>query len=284
VSEGSRLLAVLCAGVLLLAPPAARAAARARLFPPELLYPHYTADPRSPEFGMALLQVADVAPPDTGSQRVGLKLGGRFGLLRLHPEDDPEGGWQLDIEAGFLGQFDLDHSLDNLGWDGIYGFLASTRLGRGVSLQLGAKHVSSHVGDEYAERTGRRRLGYTREELAAGLAWNGGRGELLYAEAGWRYRKKELLGDDRGRLQLGAELHRRLGGRREGLGWYGAANLEANEERDWRLDTSLQVGLRVPSGNRLWRVGVAVNDGRMPLGEFFRFDERTLSLGLWLEP
>jgi hypothetical protein len=233
---------------------------------------------------MALLQVADVAPPDTGAQRVGLKLGSRFGLLRLHPEDDPQGGWQLDIEAGFLGQFDLDHSLDNLGWDGIYGFLASTRLGRGVSLQLGAKHVSSHVGDEYAERTGRRRLGYTREELAAGLAWNGERGALLYGEAGWRYRKKELLGEDRGRLQLGGELHRPVSGRRAGLGWYGAANLEANEERDWRLDTSLQVGLRVPSENRLWRIGVAVNDGRMPLGEFFRFDERTLSLGLWLEP
>jgi hypothetical protein len=276
------LAAALAAGALLLVPAAADAAA-VRLFPSELLYPHYTADPRSPEFGMALLRVPDPDVPDAGASRVGLKLGGRFGLFRVHPEGEPDGGWQLDIHAGFIGQFDLAHSLDNIGWDGTYGFLASTRLGRGVSFQLGTKHVSAHVGDEYVERTGRRRLGYTREEAAAGLAWSGARGARLYGEAGWSYRVKRELAQERGRLQAGAELHRPFPSR-ERLGWYAAANLEAMEEQDWRLDSSVHLGLSVPAGDRRWRLGVALYDGRMPLGELFRFDESSVAVGLWLEP
>jgi hypothetical protein len=278
-----RLAATLATAILVSGPGAAHAAARAQAFPSGLLYPHYTADPRSPEFGLTLLHVPDPALADSGAQRFGLKLGGRFGLLRVHPPEDPEAGWQLDIYAGFTGQFDLDHSLDNIGWDGLYGFLASTRLPHGLSLQLGTKHVSAHVGDEYAERTGRRRIGYTREEVAAGLAWSGRRGERLYAEGGWNYKTKEHIGQERGRAQLGAELHRPAR-RRERLGWYAAANLEAMEERDWSVDSSLHLGLLVPSGDRRWRVGVALYDGRVPLGEFFRSDERSVTLGLWLVP
>ncbi len=279
-----RFAATLAAAMLVSSSGLAHAAAGVQVFPSGLLYPHYIADPRSPEFGLTVFAVPDPALPDAGERRLGIKLGGRFGLLRVHPAADPDGGWQLDIHAGFLGQFDLEHSLDNLGWDGLYGFLASTRLAHGLSVQVGTKHVSAHVGDEYAERAGRRRIGYTREEVAAGLAWSGGRGERLYAEGGWGYRPKEELGQERGRVQLGAEVHRPAGRRRERGGWYAAANLEAMEERDWAVDSSLHLGLLVPAGDRRWRVGVALYDGRVPLGEFFRSDERSVTLGLWLVP
>ncbi len=148
---------------------------------------------------------------------------------------------------------------------------------------MGTKHVSAHVGDEYAERTGRRRIGYTREEVAAGLAWSGVGGGRLYAEGGWGYRPKEEVGQEQGRAQAGAEFHRAAWSR-ERLGWYAAVNLEAMEEREWSVDTSLHVGLRVPAGDRRWRVGLAFYDGRVPLGEFYRSDERSVALGLWLEP
>jgi hypothetical protein len=266
----------------LLAAVPARSAAT--LFPEDRLYPYYTADPRSAEFGVAWLEIPDPALADSGSSRLGLKLGGRFGLLRLHPRDRPAAGWQLDIEAGFVGQFDLERSLDNLGWDGTYALLASTRLGGGTSLQLGTKHVSSHVGDEYTERTGRGRLGYTREELTAGIAWSGARGERVYAEAGWDWSPKEPLGQEAGRLQAGGELHRAAFRRWPRLGWYTALNLEATEERGWRRDATLEAGLRVASGARRWRIAVQLYDGRVPLGEFFRSDEGNLALGLWLEP
>jgi hypothetical protein len=275
--------ALLAAAVLAGGSRAAGAEVQAKVFPAGLLYPHYTADPRSPEFGMTGMQVDDPAIEDSGARRFGLKLGGRFGLLRLQSGERPEGAWQVDIHAGFIGQFDIDHSLDNIGWDGTYGFLASTRFGDGLSFQVGTKHVSAHVGDEYAERTGRQRIGYTREEAAAGLAWSGRGGARLYAEGGWGYSPKKDIGQEPGRVQLGGELHRAVASR-ERLGWYAAANFEAMEERDWSVDTSLHLGLRVPAGDRRWRIGVAFSDGKVPLGEFYGSEERSVALGLWLEP
>ncbi len=80
------------------------------------------------------------------------------------------------------------------------------------------------------------------------------------------------------------ELHRPAGRRAARLGWYAAANLEAMAERGWSVDASLHAGLLVPAGDRRWRLGVAFYDGRVPLGEFFRSDERSVTLGLWLVP
>lgn len=246
------------------------------MFPPSNLYPGYVADPRQPEFGVAALSVPDPEIPDSGDRRVNLKLGGRFGLVRVDR-------WQLDIEAGFTGQFDIDHSLDNIGWDGIYGFLLSTGIGNGVSAQLGAKHISSHVGDEYAERTGRRRIEYTREEVAAGVAWSISERWRTYGEVGWGYAPRENIGQEPGRLQLGFEHESAgsLGGR---VGWYAALDLGALEERGWQVDPTLQVGLLVPSADRRWRVGLEVHDGSVPIGEFYRTDETYVALGLWLAP
>lgn len=271
-----RTLALLFGTFLVLTGRAAAAEPAFQMFPASNLYPGYVADPRRPEFGVSVLAVPDPEIFDSGDRRFGLKLGGRFGLLRYRRV-------QLDIEAGFVGQFDIEHSLDNIGWDGIYGFLLSSGVGRGVSVQIGGKHISSHVGDEYAERTGRRRIDYTREELAAGVAWAFSPGWRTYAEAGWAFDPRENVGQEAGRLQLGLEHEApgSLGGR---VGWYAAADLGALEERGWQVDPTLQAGFLIPSGDRLWRAGLGYHDGTVPLGEFFRVDERYLVLGLWLSP
>jgi Protein of unknown function (DUF1207) len=281
----SRLRASFVYGVLCLFLAGAPAAASDfQAFPPSNLYPRYVADPRGPQFGVMLLGFPSPRIPDSGDQRVGLKLGGRFGLVRVHPEGQPEGGWQVDIEAGFTGQFDVEHSLDNIGWDGTYGFLVSSEVRPGLHLQLGAKHISSHVGDEYAERTGQRRIGYTREELVAGTAWSFAPNWRAYAEAGWNYKLREDIGQKPGRLQLGLE-HEAPGSLSGGrLGWFAALDLGSFEERSWQIDPTLQIGLLVPSGDRRWRVGLGYHDGTVPLGEFYRVDESYISLGLWLDP
>lgn len=256
------------------------------VFPSSLPYRPYRADPRTPEFGLLYLAYSDANIADSGSRRSGLKLGGRFGLLNIHPRDRPEDGWQIDIEAGFSGQFDIDHSLDNIGWDGTYAFLVSHPLTSGVAIQLGTKHISSHVGDEYAERTGRRRVEYTREEATAGVSWTIDKRRRTYAEAGWGYATKDQIGQEPGRLQVGFEYQelgefRVPGGR---LGWYAASNVESMEEQDWEPDIAVQAGLLVPAGDRRWRVGIGYYTGRVPLGEFFQEEEDHFTFGLWLEP
>ncbi|HYO11689.1 MAG TPA: DUF1207 domain-containing protein [Thermoanaerobaculia bacterium] len=247
------------------------------MFPDSNLYPRYVADPRHPGFAVTILGFPDPKIPDSGDRRVGLKLGGRFGLLRVS-------GWQADIEAGFTGQFDIEHSLDNIGWDGTYGFLVSSAFAQGVSVQFGTKHISSHVGDEYAERTGRRRIEYTREELAAGIAWAIDGRWRTYAEAGWGLSLREEIGQEPGRLQFGLE-HEAPGTIGHGrLGWYAALDLGALEEKDWQVDPTLQAGLLVPAGSRRWRIGLGYHSGTVPIGEFFRVDEDYIALGLWLDP
>ena len=54
-------------------------------------------------------------------------LGGSFSLFRAHPGDNPNRGLQLDFKGGFFGHFDIDNSLDNIGWDGIYGLTLAWR-------------------------------------------------------------------------------------------------------------------------------------------------------------
>ena len=63
------------------------------------------------------------------------------------------------------------------------------------------------------------------------------------------------------------------------MAWYGAVDFSALEERDWRLDTSLQGGLVSRSGGHAYRLFVQWYDGRVMLGQFTMFSEAALSLG-----
>lgn len=262
--------------------PAAAPPVRFRLFPEEKIYPPYLADPHRPGFGVMLLGFTDPAAAESGDLRAALKLGGRFAVLRVCSRERPGRALQLAIEAGFYGQFDTEHQLDNLGWDGIYGLLLTAVPGDRVQLKAGVMHTSSHVGDEYAERTGRLRIGYTREELAAGVSWQPRPRWRLYGEGGWGYVLRIEQIQEPGRLQAGIEreVPAVWGGR---WGWYAALDLQAFEERDWRVDPTVQVGLTAPAGERRWRVGLGFHDGRVPIGEFFQVDESFVVLGLWLD-
>lgn len=253
------------------------------LFPAGELYPPYLADLHRPGFGLVQVHVASTTIADAGDSRFDLRLGGSFGVLRLGPRDRPDRGWQLDVVAGFDGQFDVDRSYDNIGWDGNYGLTLTTARGHGLAFKLGVYHTSSHVGDEYVERTGRRRIGYTREELTAGVSWRRGERWRLYAEGGWGYDLRNETLQEPGRGQVGLE-HTAPGTLWRGrLGWFAAADLSATEERGWDLTTSVQAGLLILSGPRRWRIAAGFYDGRSTLGEFFRDDDRFLTLGLWLD-
>jgi len=67
------------------------------------------------------------------------------------------------------------------------------------------------------------------------------------------------------------------------MGWYTALDLSATEERDWRVDTSLHLGLLMDQGDRTWRLGIEYYKGRPNMGEFFQDEESYISLGLWLD-
>lgn len=256
-----------------------------QLAPPADFHPRYLADPRRATSAVLLMGNVSSNIPDAGERRYGIRLGNRFGLLRVHPAGDPERGLQLDFEGGFFCHFDREHNLDNIGWDGIFGLVATFKPSRSFSLRFGTLHDSAHVGDEYAERTGRRRVDYTREELVLGAGWNPDQRWRLYSEAGWAYTLRDEELQRPWRLQAGAELRSLRRFWRGRLNWYAAADIAVTEERDWRTSVTVQLGVELPVGNRgsAYRFGLEYFDGRSPMGEFFFHNESYLALGWFFD-
>ena len=249
------------------------------------LYPLYIADPRRPTMGIARAWFSESDIPAAGNDRYIIRLGANVGFLRFSPADKPDSGLQLDVGAGFLGVFDLDNRQDNIGWDGIYSVLLSWSNGRGAAIQAGLKHVSSHVGDEYAEETGRRRINYTRGEYVLGLSLSGLKYWRIYGEGGYAYDQRNEQLQKHWRLQSGLEFVDPKRFWKKRFGWYAAADLNWYEESDWSTDVTAQAGLIVTREKlfRSFRLGVEYRNGRSILGEFFFRDESYVSLGLWCD-
>lgn len=242
-------------------------------FPDAEFYPQYIADPIRAQSALILQRATSVGIEDAGDARFLLRLGGRFSLVKWHPAGRPEVGWQLDFEGGFFGQFDVDNSLDNIGWDGLYGLLLSYKPSPDVGFRVGTLHDSAHVGDEYAERTGRRRVEATREEATFGASWRFAPRWQAYGEGGWAFGLEPF--QEPLRLQAGLEWRgeRRFWGAST---WYAALDVTAYQENDLDPRSTFQVGIVVPTdrGTNRYRFALEVTDGRSVLGEF-PFDEET---------
>ena len=252
------------------------------LFPSGDVYAVYAADPHRPTNALTEMVYTRGRIEDTRSPRVGLAAGGQFGILRFDPGAAGGRSWQVSISAGLDAVFDSYNKLDAVGWDGNYGLMVTTASGGPLSFKLAVLHQSSHIGDEYAARTGRTRLNYTREEVAVGASWRLTRGLRAYGEGAYGY-KRRYEGQEPGRGQAGLEYESRpaLWGRR--FAWYGAADFSAMEERAWRLDTALQGGIVTRANGRTHRFGVGWTDGRPTLGEFFQQTEKWFTFGWWMD-
>jgi Protein of unknown function (DUF1207) len=251
-------------------------------FPTGHYYLPPIADLHRAAFGVALAEVYEESIADSGSPRYFLRVGGEFGLLRWEAASASD-GIQLDLIAGMDGQFDLDHSLDNIGWDGNYGLQASTRLRPALAVKLGLVHTSSHIGDELEERTGRQRIGYGRDELVAGVRRDLGRDLSFYGEAGYGYKLSEREVQEPWRLQTGLDFDPALRAEGRRTGWFLGVDLSATEERDQRVDVAIKAGRTFRLEDRVWRLGLELYDGRPNLGEFFQDTERHVALGVWLD-
>lgn len=265
------------------APSTADDAPRWVFFPDDDVYPQYIADPMRPQSAMLLAGFPSSEIPDSGNQRFLLRLGGRYSIARRHPVGQPDRGFQIDFEGGFFGQFDMDNSLDNIGWDGLFGLRFSYKGDGPWAFSLGSRHDSGHVGDEYAESTGRQRIDYTREEIAVGASWSPNALWRAYMEAGWSYHHIES--EKPLRVQLGVEHISREGLFRGDFHWYAALDATLFKESDLRLRASAQLGLIFPTdrGTNRYRAALELVSGRSVLGEFSIYDESYFGFGWYFD-
>lgn len=256
-----------------------------RFAPPGPLYPRYVADPLSPASAMTTVHYSDSGIPEAGDKRHVFRIGGRMGIFRVSPQDNPGAGLQFNLHAAFLGMFDRTQSLDNIGWDGLYGIDTTLGLPSGMAFKLGISHDSSHVGDEYAERIGRRRINYTRQEYVLGASFPAGEHVRAYGEAGWAFDLRNEEIQDKRRLQAGVELEDRSALWRGRIGYYGAVDITSFEESEWEPDVTVQCGLLLPAPQspRTLRVGLEYRDGRSVIGEFSVHEEAYWAVGIWID-
>lgn len=250
--------------------------------PPADYYPYYLADPRSAHTAAKLVGLIETEITDTSSSRFYHALGKRFGVLRFGDERKFD-AWQVDIDVGYFANFDIKEHTDNIGWDGIYGLYFSRRLSPTRFIRFGTAHDSAHLGDEYVEDTGRKRIDYTREELLAGMAWLPEPRAKVYTELGWAFDLEE--GMEPLRWQFGAEYQGAADDRYLGLPWYAATDFALFEERDWAPAITLQLGLIYATGRgaERYRFALEAYHGRSAMGEFSFEDETYLSLGLYYD-
>ena len=249
------------------------------------LFPRYIANPLRPMTSLSRMTLSDSNIPGAGDDRYVFRLGGRYGFLRIHPTGESSRGFQFDLEGAFLGVFDIDNSLDNIGWDGLYGALFSWGNGQGLALKFGTKHDSSHVGDEYAESTGRKRINYTREEVLLGVSLAGFNYWRIYGEGAYAYdlRNKDL--QERWRVEGGIEFQDAERWWDGSAGYYAALDVTSYEENDWQADVTIQAGLVLPVKKRFrtYRLGLEYHNGRPLIGEFFQIKEKYFAIGLWMD-
>ena len=251
-------------------------------FPANDFYPGYIADPIRPQNALSLQWLSDTEIPETGGQRFGLRLGGSFGIRRWHPEGEPHKGWQLSFEGGFTGQFDLAWSWDNTGWDGYYGIYLSRMITPTFGFRVGTQHDSSHIGDEYSERTGRKRIHYTREEGIFGVSWKFRPYVTGYAEVGVG---NGLAGSVTSRLQFGVQYVSEPRFWKGRASHFAAFDLRTYEETDWTTRLTVQAGYRIPVGDRssAHRVAFEWGTGRSVMGQFLWYKETWFTLGWYYD-
>lgn len=254
------------------------------LFPTTDLYRSYIADPRHPRFSIKMMYMTQRGIAETTRLRMSTSVGGSFGLFRIHADGRPDRGFQLQIGAGIFAQWDALMALDGIGWDGVYHILGTWTVGEQTALKLGINHMSSHIGDEYIENTGRKRIQYTREEIVAGISYILAKNWRAYVEPGYVY---EAIKPPREhwRLQGGLEYESDPILFDGFAGWFVALDAKSYEENDWNWSTAAQVGIALPinSLGPTHRVGLEYYRGRSPMGEFFQEYENHLALGWWIE-
>lgn len=283
-------LIVLC-GLLLIVPQLARAQSNEAtesaplaqqqvvLAPTRHLYLPNLADQQRVTFGLQVLHMLNSTIPETGSSRFALRMGGRLELFNWTQQSNPVQQLQANLEVGFRGHFDIDHTLDNIGWDGNYGLLFSYRRSDSLAYRFGLYHNSSHIGDEYIERTARERINYTREETLLGMQYTLTPDWQYYLETGIARTQDSKPLQKRHRLQTGIQFQPF----NHASGWYAGLDFSAYEENGWSINRALQIGFALNAAPHIWRIAFDYYRGRSTMGEFFQHQEEYVGLSLYLD-
>jgi hypothetical protein len=199
-------------------------------------------------------------------------LGENFPVVALRRGDRPI---TLGLGSQVYARFSLADGKDALiSNDWVVGLNATALLGA-WAFTLETYHESSHLGDEYEDRFGAKRLDWTREVVAGWASYGGGSwrvsGSLSYAirdELELRRPGGSLAVDYRPPAVQGGGAVRPVGG----------VYFDASAATAWRVSSSLKAGvaLRTAPGGREIGLALIAHDGLSTQRQFFREESRYL--------
>lgn len=290
--------AVVC-GLVVLAFATGPAAARAQALPAGRWFEPPVADPLAPRFSVALMRTDLLAQP--GPERppfrlpdaadaaddvvAAVSLGGVLPVLRVSAWEG--GGLSLFVDGRVFARFRIEYpERDDMGQDwSIAGGMDGRH--RQWSGRLALTHRSSHLGDEFVERTGAQRIEYGSEQFDLILAREVAGAARVYAGGAWVFRSYidwderliQLVEDDRASVQLGADGTWRPR-QNPRFGIHAGVDWQAAERTEWRGALSAAIGAGIDSGEvagRTLRFMLRYFDGPSNMGQFFLTTERYVS-------
>jgi hypothetical protein len=253
------------AALALLALLAAPAAAGAELLPAgHRLFGVLLADPTTPVAAVRVLNQVG------GRTYAEINIGDEFGLV-----SSGGGAVQLGVAAGVAGRFDLSAETRDF-QVADYTLLLPLDVALGpLALRTAYQHVSSHLGDDYLDRTHAPDPKRSVDELRVTAAWRfaplAGTTARLYAGGGLAF---NVLPDDAGtgRVQAGVELARG--------GLFAAADLQLLERAHWKRSFTARAGWALAGAVATARIFVEYFAGPQPYLAFYDSPESRWALGL----
>ena len=252
-------------------------AVRAEFLPPahELFEP-LRADPR--ELQYAVRAVAPVSHESLGEAAVGDYLG-------LYRWDLGRGkAFQVSVGAGAFGRFDLSRKTNDLVTADYYGNLPFDFRAGPWAVRFMPYHTSSHLGDDYLERTGIAVEKHAWDNLKWLVSYEPLSCMRIYG--GYDYVFRTLPGGiGRNALQGGFEVQSRwyLG---HHLRYYWANDLQSWERAQWNPMFNSQGGCTFadkPGDSRAVSLFLEYSAGERPEGQFYLQKESRWTLGLKLQ-
>lgn len=212
-----------------------------------------------------------------------ITLGGRASILRYGTGGgfQPE-GFEVQIEGAALPRLETnDGRRDLVSTDYRFGIPLVYGIGA-YQMKLAYYHLSSHLGDEYIERTGATRINYVRDAFVWGHSYYWTDNLRLYGELGWAFHYDG--GAEPWELQFGADWSPGYPTTIWGAP-FAAVNAHLRQEVDWGGNFVLQAGWawRGGSGGQLFRVGLQYYNGKSAQYEFFNDSEQQIGAGIWYD-
>jgi hypothetical protein len=256
---------------------------RLQCFPKTVLFQPPIANPNEPRFfGKATTLHNHNAKLRNGADAIGdvadTGIGGVIPFLRYSRGEERD-AWQVDIFALVLSRW--SDSRDSIAVDYRFGIPLTRAIGP-WEFKIAYEHTSTHLGDEFLEETGQRRISHLRDEIVLGAAYRFLDDFRAYAIFAYAFNMGTDGPDDPFRYDFGLEWSSPCE-----TGWggrpYAAVDLEIKGDQGYATNFTSQVGWqwRGHAHGPSFRLGLEYFKGRSPYGQFFQDREQWAGVGVF---